>query len=132
MDAPGGCTLWFSGVEATVDAPQLPTDHRSDCLHLCDTGSWCYYWGYGREMTIEDSIAEPLPRLRTSPSAYPIHPFTAPEAWPTTTSDHAFDVVQLAQQIYCGGLAKETHMPLPRSRRWPVDIFLGRGLERRR
>ena len=59
------------------------------------------------------------------------YPFTPPEAWPTTTSDHTFDVVQLAEKS-TGGLAKETHMPLSRSRRWPVDIFLGRGLERRR
>ena len=33
------------------------------------------------------------------------------------------DVVQLAQQIQSGGLAKETHTPLPRSRRWAQWIF---------
>ena len=46
-----------------------------------------------------------------------------PEVWPITASDHTFDVVKLAQQIYCGCLAKETHMPLPRSRRWAEWIF---------
>ena len=74
---------------------------------------------YGTEMTTEASTAEPLPRQRTSHSAFPIPSLHRP----TTISDHTFDVVQLAQQIYSGGLAKETHTPLPRSRRWAQWIF---------
>ena len=63
-------------------------------------------------MTTEDSIAEPLAQAAHLTFGLP-HRFTAPEAWPTTTSRRG----AAGPQIYSGGWAKETHMPLPRSRR---------------
>ena len=89
MDAPCGCIIQHSGVETTVDALQLPPSYRlaNPCqttASLYGTGSWFYYWGYGSKMTTEASTAEPLPRQRTSHSAFPIPSLHRP----TTISDH--------------------------------------------
>ena len=63
-------------------------------------------------MTTEASPAEPLLKQRISDSAFPILLLHRKLA----ISDCTFDVVQLAQEICSGGLAKETHMPLPEAR----------------